>query len=194
MDILSDLNSLDYLLILILFVGVLAGMIRGILPQVISVVSIWLGLVATLWLYKPFSNFIIQDGLGIAAAGGDTLAFMTLIIVFFNAFRLLVKYLATPPEERKRGRKRDADDPLAEAAKSTAERVAGFANALGGMVLGFILTSLWLALLLGILQFLLQPTGAQIPYSGFLRDWLSICAVLFCALCSLRCCGFCLNL
>ncbi len=170
MDILGiSLNSLDLLLVLILFVGVLVGMIRGTLTQIISMVSIWLGVVATLWLYKPFSNYIIQDGLSIGAAGGDTLAFMTLIIVFFNGFRLLVKYLATPPEERKRGGKRDADDPLALAAKSTAERMAGFINAFGGMVMGFLLTTLWLALLLGVLQFILQPTVADIPYTGFLK-------------------------
>ena len=37
------------------------------------------------------------------------------------------------------------------------------------MVLGFVLTTLWLALLLGVLQFIFQPTVTDVPYSGFSR-------------------------
>ncbi|MEW5957121.1 MAG: CvpA family protein [Chloroflexota bacterium] len=164
---LAGLNNLDLLLIVFLFIGVMIGFVRGILPQLISLASIWLGLVATLWLYKLFSERIIQDALGLGETGGDTLAFLTLLVIFFNAFRLIVRALSTPPEERRKKRRKDPDDPLAEAAKSFSERMAGFVNALGGMVLGFVLTMLWLALLLGVLQFIFQPTGTDVPYSGF---------------------------
>lgn len=163
------LNNLDLLLIVILFVGVMIGFVRGILSQVISIASIWLGLVATLWLYKLFSERIIQDALGLGETGGDTLAFLVLLIVFFNAFRLIVRYLSKPPEERKRRRRQDPDDPLAEAALTFSDRVAGFFRAIGGMILGFALTTLWIALILGVLQFIFQPTGTDIPYSGFTR-------------------------
>lgn len=163
---LLGLNNLDLLLIVFLFIGVMIGFVRGIVPQLISIASIWLGLVTTLWLYRPFSERIIQDALGMGKTGGDTLAFLILLLVFFNAFRLIVRALSTPPEERKRRRK-DSEDPLAEAAKSFSERMMGFINAIGGMVLGFILTALWLALLLGVLQFIFQPTGTDVPYTGF---------------------------
>jgi hypothetical protein len=163
------LNTLDLLLVVILFVGILIGFIRGAFSQIISAVSIWLGLVATLWLYKLFSDRIIQDGLGIGEVAGDTLAFLTLLLVFFNAFRLVVKALSTPPEERKKKKKKDRDDPLAEAAKTTSERVVGCLNAVGGMAMGFILTALWIALILGVIQFIFQPTGTDVPYSGLAR-------------------------
>jgi uncharacterized membrane protein required for colicin V production len=162
------LNNLDLLLIIFLLIGVMIGFVRGIVPQLISIASIWLGLVATLWLYRPFSERIIQDALGMGKTGGDTLAFLILLLVFFNAFRLIVRTLSTPPEERRKRRK-DSEDPLAEAAKSFSERMIGFVNAIGGMILGFILTALWLALLLGVLQFIFQPTATEVPYSGFTR-------------------------
>ena len=167
--VIAGLNTLDLLLIVILFVGVLIGFIRGAVSQLISAVSIWLGLVVTLWLYKPFSERIIQDSLGIGKVGGDTLAFLILLLVFFNAFRLLVKALSTPPEERKKKKKKDSEDPLAEAAKTTTERITGCFNSLGGMAMGFILTTLWIALILGVIQFIFQPTGTDVPYSGFSR-------------------------
>lgn len=165
----AGLNNLDLLLLVILFIGVLVGFVRGVLPQVISIASIWLGLVTTLWLYKPFSERILRDALGVGKIGGDTLAFLILLMVFFNGFRLIVRALTVPPEERRKKRKKSQDDPLAEAAKTTAERLVGFVNALGGMVMGFILTTLWIALFLGVLQFIFQPTGTDVPYSGFTR-------------------------
>ncbi|MDX1523038.1 MAG: CvpA family protein, partial [Anaerolineae bacterium] len=154
---LLGLNNLDLLLLVILFIGMLIGLVRGTVPQVISLVSIWLGLVLSLWIYKIFSFRILQ-GLGMGNTASDTAAFIIVLIVIFHAIRLLVRYLATPPETRKRRRK-SADDPLAEAAKTATERyIIGPLNLLGGMVMGFILTALWVALFLGVLQFLLQPT------------------------------------
>jgi hypothetical protein len=129
--------------------------------------------VATLWLYKIFSQRIIQDALGIGETGGDTLAFIILLVVFFNAFRLLVRYMSQPPEDRRKKRRKDPDDPLAEAAITFSERMAGFFNAVGGMIMGFALTTLWIALVLGVLQFIFQPTGTDIPYSGFTRGLVS---------------------
>ncbi len=166
-----NLNNLDLLLIVILFIGVLVGLVRGVLPQVISAVSIWLGLVITLWLYKPFSFRILQ-GLGIGKMGADTVSFFILLIVFFNGVRLLVNYLSKPPEEKIQ-KKQSKDDPLAEAAKTTTERfVIGPLNALGGMVMGFILTTLWMAIILGAFQFILQDAlfEAGVPEPGLARE------------------------
>jgi hypothetical protein len=33
--------------------------------------------------------------------------------------------------------------------------------------MGFILTTVWLALIFGVIQFIFQPTGTDVPYSGF---------------------------
>lgn len=168
------LNAFDLLLIVVVFVGALIGFVRGFVPQVISLVSIWIGLIATLWLYQPLSNRVLRpetSGFGMNKTPADTLAFLILLIVFFNAFRLIVKYLAVPPEEKrkKRKKKKFQDDPLAEGAPSAMQRFFyGPINAIGGIIMGFILTVLWLSLLLGVLQFIFQPTGAPVPYTGFL--------------------------
>lgn len=148
------LNTLDLLIIVILLIGTLIGLTRGAIAQIASAISIWLGLVAALWLYRPFSINILQ-GLGVGSRASDTLAFVVLLIVFFNAFRLIVRYLTKPPEEKKR-KKMSRHDPLAEAAKSASQRVAGIFQLLGGMIMGFILTTFWLTIYLAVIQFSLQ--------------------------------------
>jgi uncharacterized membrane protein required for colicin V production len=167
----AGLNNLDLALIILLFVGLVIGLVRGILPQIVSIVSIWLGLVITLWLYKIFSFRILQ-GLNIGKTASDTMAFIILMIVFFNAVRLVVKWLTVPPEERKRKRISE-DDPLMEMTKSATQRfVVGPLNALGGMILGFILATLWIAVILGVLQFILQDAlfEAGVPQPGLARQ------------------------
>jgi Na+-transporting methylmalonyl-CoA/oxaloacetate decarboxylase gamma subunit len=159
------LNTLDLLLIVILFVGVLVGIIRGALAQIFSIVSIWFGLLLTLWFYKPFSIHILQ-GLNMPKTGSDTMAFLILLVVFFNGIRFFVKRMSTPPEERKQ-KKKSKEDPLAEAAKSVTQRfVIGPLNMLGGAVTGFILTALWITLVLAAIQFIFQPTEIGGSYSG----------------------------
>jgi len=84
--------------------------------------------------------------------------------VFFNAIRIIIKLISTPPEERKQ-KKKSKEDPLAEAARSATQRfVIGPLNLLGGAVLGVILMALWLAIILGVMQFLFQP--ADVPAGG----------------------------
>jgi hypothetical protein len=74
--------------------------------------------------------------------------------------------MSTPPEERKQ-RKKSKEDPLAEAAKSVTQRfVIGPLNMLGGAVTGFILTGLWITLILAAVQFIFQPTDIPGQYSG----------------------------
>jgi hypothetical protein len=173
------LNTLDLLIIVILLIGTLIGLTRGALSQIVSAVSIWLALVTTLWLYRIFSFRILQ-GLGLGRTASDTLAFIILLIVLFNAFRLIVRYLTKPPEEKKK-RKKHRDDPLAEAAKSASERAVGVFQVLGGMVMGLILTSFWLTIYLAVIQFSLQTvttgglvsnirTSTLVPiFNGLLR-------------------------
>jgi hypothetical protein len=167
------LNTLDLLLLVILFVGILIGFVRGLLPQVISAVSIWLGLVVTLWFYVPLSSQILQpetSGFGMAKTPADTIAFIVLLIVFFNGFHLLVNYLSKPPEEKKKKKKRGKIGPIEEPTRTPTQRfITGPLNAFGGMTMGFLLTVMWAALILGVLQFIFQPTGTDVPYTGFSR-------------------------
>jgi len=177
LQLVTELNTLDYLLVFILFLGIVVGLIRGTLPQLISVASIWLGLLASLWLYRPLSNNILQ-GLGFAKTGSDAMAFFILLIVFFNAIRLIVKALTVPPEEKKqKPRKRKGQvGPVVEAAKTAKDKyILGPLGALGGMAMGLVLTTLWVALILGVLQFVFQvdvteAAGVSVPGSGLVNQ------------------------
>ena len=167
MDILG-LNTLDLLLIIILLIGALIGLVRGTTPQVISLVSVWLGLVVALWLYKIFSFRILQ-GLGMGKTGADTLAFIIVLIVCFHGVRLVVNALVTPPESKKK-KKKSEEDPLAEAAKTASERfLLGPLNLVGGFAMGLLLTTLWMALILGVAQFLFQPSDVPEQVGSFTR-------------------------
>jgi hypothetical protein len=126
----------------------------------------------TLWLYKPLSERVLQpdtSGFGMGKSSADVLAFLILLLVFFNGFRLLVKYLAVPPEEKKKKKKKKGKvGPPEDVTPSAYQRfIGGPINAIGGLAMGFILTAVWLALLLGVIQFIFQPTTATVPGAGF---------------------------
>jgi hypothetical protein len=160
------LNILDLFLLFILFIGLLIGLLRGTVPQVISLASIWLALLVSLWTYKLFSDNILQ-GLEMRAVTSDTISFLLMLFIFFQSIRLVVKYLSTPPEEKKKKPKKTGRIGPIEPPKRTAQDrfVIGPFNAVAGMFLGVVLTSLWLAIILGAFQFLFQNAvfGAQLP-------------------------------
>lgn len=180
MQQLAGLNILDYLLLFLLFLGAIIGLVRGPRPQVLSLAAIWLGLLAALWLYRPLSNRILQ-GLGLSPIFSDTLAFLILLIIAFNAFRLLVKSLTVSPEEKKKKTKKRKGQvgPPEEVGKSATQKyVTGPLLAIGGLVLGIILMSIWMALILGVLQFTFQVNvadvaggvGVSVPGSGLVNQ------------------------
>ena len=173
----AGLNILDYLLLFVLFLGGLVGLFRGVTTQVVSLASLWFGLLVTLWLYRPLSNFILQ-GLGFSKSVGDTIAFLVLLVVFFQAIRFTVKKLTVPPEEKRRkptGRKRRVG-PAEEIAKTATEKyITGPLGSFGGIIMGVILTAVWISIILGILQFIFQVnvsevagsvTGTTVPGAG----------------------------
>ena len=51
------LNALDFLLIFFLVVGALWGLLRGAGKLLIGLFSLYVGLVVTLWLYRPLADF-----------------------------------------------------------------------------------------------------------------------------------------
>lgn len=151
------LNVLDLFLLFLLFIGLLIGLLRGVFPQIISLLSIWLALLASLWTYKLFSENILQ-GLDIGRLTSDTISFLTMLFIFFQAVRLVIKYLLAPPEEKKKAPKKAGRIGPIEAPQRTATQrfVIGPINALAGMFLGVLLTALWLAIILGAFQFFFQ--------------------------------------
>lgn len=157
------LNTLDLLLIFILFIGGLVGMLRGIGPQLTSVASIWLALLAALWTYRLLSvNIFIESGY-FNKVSADSLAFVVMFLFFFHAIRLVIRYLTKPPEERKKKPQRKGRvGPVEEAPPSLVQRfIIGPIMTLGGAILGVVLTALWTAIILGVLQFFFQVDVSQ---------------------------------
>ncbi len=153
---LGFMNALDLFLLFVLFIGLLIGLMRGPVPQIISLGSIWLGLLFSLWTYKLFSKHILQ-GIGLTGIPADTIAFLILLVVMFNIIRLVIKSLATPPEEKKKKpKKKGTVGPADEESLAGKKLLAGPFHTIGGMVMGIILTTIWFAILLGVMQFSFQ--------------------------------------
>jgi len=169
--LLGIFNPLDMLLMIALLMAAGYGSTRGAVPQIISAISVWLGMIVSLWLYLTLSRRIIK-GLFQAWPSNvsDSLAFFVLFIVFFYAFMMIINYLVFPPDdaeqkkkaEAKRRKKRERDgiqDPPLQ------RFVIGPLNLLVGFIMGILLAILWWAITLGMLQFILQdpnmlPSGA----------------------------------
>lgn len=151
------LNTLDFLLIFLLFIGILIGFVRGLGPQLMSAASIWFGMLVALWLYRPFSNRILQ-GLEWSKIISDTVAFLVMLFVSFIVIRLIVRYLTKPPEEKVRPiKKKGRVGPVEPPPPSAMQRyVFGPVSTIGSMILGFVLMAVWLAIYLGVAQFFFQ--------------------------------------
>jgi hypothetical protein len=158
-------NTLDLLLMFILFLGTIIGMLRGPATQLVSAASIWLALLISLWTYRLLSVYIFIESELFSRTSGDALAFAIMFIVLFNGIRLIIRYLTKPPEEKKRKPKKRGqvgpvdDKPLVTPMK---RYVFGPLLLLSGAVLGLILTTVWTAIILGVLQFFFQVDVTQV--------------------------------
>ncbi|MDM8532738.1 CvpA family protein [Anaerolineales bacterium HSG25] len=169
--ILFGLNELDLLLIIALIMVGMYGATRGAAPQIISAISIWLGMIVALWLYLPLSRRIIKGVFqGWSSNVSDTLAFFILFVVFFWAFKMIINYLVFPPDsaeqkmkaEAKRRKKREREGIQEPAMQRF---VIGPLNLIIGFIMGILLAILWWAIALGMMQFIMQnpdllPVGA----------------------------------
>lgn len=154
------LNTLDLLLIFLLFIGLLIGFLRGVGTQLRSLASIWLGLLIALWLYRPFSNRILQ-GLEMGKVVSDTLSFLLMLFVAYHAIRLIVSFLTRPPEEKMKPIKpKGRVGPVEPPKPSALQRlILGPVGTVLSMILGVVLAIVWISIFMGVLQFFFQ-TGA----------------------------------
>jgi hypothetical protein len=161
-------NTLDLLLMFILFLGAIVGMLRGPGTQLVSAASIWLALLVSLWTYRLLSVYIFIESDLFSRTSGDALAFAIMFIVLFNGIRLIIRYLTKPPEEKKRKpKKRGQVGPVDEKSLTTPMKRYVFGPLLlfSGAVLGVILTTVWTAIILGVLQFFFQVDVTQVTGS-----------------------------
>jgi hypothetical protein len=143
-------NALDFLLILFLFIGAAWGVMRGAGKLLIGLFSLYVGLVISLLLYQRLGNFFRQLLPEMSVSGSQSLAFVVLLLVFVNGFSFLTRYFTTPPEERKRSSRGAVEETVSRGGQRF---LVGPLNTLLGLALGLVVTTVWMSLILGVVQF-----------------------------------------
>ena len=149
-------NMLDYLLVLVLLIGMFWGLMQGVGRLLIGLFSLYVGLVASLLFYRPLGAFFRDLLPGMSVSGSQALAFVFLLLLIVNGLSLLTRFLGTPPEERKRKKKGEIQEAVE---RSGTRAVIGPLNALGGLLVGLVVTTVWTSLILAVLQFALRAAG-----------------------------------
>lgn len=152
-------NAFDFLLIFFLLVGTAWGLLRGAGKLLIGLFSLYIGLVLSLLLYRPLGNFLRDLIPDMSLYGSQSLAFVFLLLVFVNGFSFFTRYFSTPPEERRRKTKSGVQEAVEKGGKRF---LAGPLNQLLGLLVGFLVTVVWISLILAIVQFAVKsgwPTG-----------------------------------
>ena len=153
-------NALDFLLIFFLLVGALWGLLRGAGKLLIGLFSLYVGLVITLWLYRPLAAFFRDLLPEMSVQGSQALAFVIVLFVSVNGISYLTRVFATPPEERKRKQRSDVQEAVAEGGQRF---LTGPLNQLLGLILGIVVAIVWISVILAALQFVLR---SGLPVSG----------------------------
>ncbi len=150
-----NFGPLDYMLIFFLILGTLVGLLRGPGKQLIGLFSLYVGLIISLWLYRPLANYLRSLLPGMSDIGSEALAFVFLLLVLVNGFTFFTEYFSTPPEERRRKKRGDVQEAVAQ----TGQRfLTGPLSQMAGLAVGFVVTIVWISLLLAVLQFVVQST------------------------------------
>ena len=150
------MNWVDLLLVLIVLGMTLWGMFRGVVRQVISLLGLYVAVVASLWLYPSLAILVGILMPKLSESGRETIAFLFLFIFISNVVSAMVRFvLVTPPEERKRKKPRE-EEGITDAAAKTAERfIFAPLNLLGGMVFALISACVWISLVTALLRYTL---------------------------------------
>jgi uncharacterized membrane protein required for colicin V production len=152
-------NALDFLLIFFLVIGMFWGLLRGAGRLLIGLFSLYVGLVISLLLYRPLANFFRNLLSAMSLHGSQSLAFVVLLFTSVNGLSFLTRYLSTPPEDRRQKKKSDLQEAVA---KGSRRFLTGPLNQLAGLLVGLVVTLVWLSLVLAVFQFAVKsgwPTG-----------------------------------
>jgi hypothetical protein len=150
------LNMLDFLLLFILLIGSIWGLLRGPGKLLIGLFSLYVGLVISILLYRPLAGFFRDLLPGMSIRGSEALAFVFLLIVLVNGFSFFTRYFGTPPEERRRKKRGEVEEAVR---KGGVRFLIGPLSYLAGLVIGFVVTVVWVSLILAIFQFGLRISG-----------------------------------
>ena len=164
------MSWLDVLLFLIVVGTMLWGMFRGAVRQLISLLGLYVAIVASLWLYPSLAILVGRLMPTLSQSGRETVAFLFLFIFTSNVVSATVSFaLVTPPEERKRKKPRE-EEGIADAMAKTSERfIFAPLNLLGGMVFALISVCVWISLVAAVLRYsLVVPWPAYDGVRAFL--------------------------
>ncbi len=162
-------NALDFLLIFFLMVGALWGLLRGAGKLLIGLFSLYVGLVISLWLYRPLGQFFRDLLPTMSVQGSQALAFVILLFVLVNGISFFTRFFATPPEERKRKPRGEVQEAVT---KGGQRFVTGPLNQLMGLVLGIVVAIIWVSLILAVSQFVLRSGFVTGSSAGAFRQQL----------------------
>ena len=146
-------NAFDFLLIFFVILGATWGVIRGAGRLMIGFFSLYVGLVVSILLYRPLANWFRDLVPAMSIEGSQSLAFILLLLVFVNGISFLTRFLGTPPEERRRTHRGQVEEALAQGSRRF---ITGPLNQLIGLLVGIVVTIVWLSLILAVLQYSLR--------------------------------------
>ena len=150
------MSWVDLLLFLIVVGTMLWGMFRGAVRQLISLLGLYVAIVASLWLYPSLAILVGALMPNLSENGRETIAFLFLFILVSNIVSAMVRSVfVTSPEERKR-KKPLEEEGITDAAAKTAQRfIFAPLNLLGGMVFALISACVWISLVTALLRYTL---------------------------------------
>ena len=162
----AGFNMLDYLLLLIILVCAAWGALQGVARLLIGVFSLYIALVVSLLLYLPFARFLRDLVHAFSVVGSQALAFAAILFVVFTGLSFLTYFVTTPAEERRRKHKKSLASLGGDTGRSLLRRfVIAPLKTLIGFVIGLIVSSVWISLGLGLLQYVVQ-SPATVGYYG----------------------------
>lgn len=159
-------NSLDYMLIVLLLLGTFWGMMQGVVRLLTDLLGMYIGLVVTLLVYRPIGDFFRRLVPGMSVSGSEALAFALCMTVLVTGLSLVSRFTGIPPENRKRRRKLNVEETQPTGCR---RRVLSPMNQLGGLLVGFVVSIIWLSLALAVLQFLFRWGGSNVGAARGLR-------------------------
>ena len=159
------MSWVDLLLFLIVVGTMLWGMFRGAVRQLISLLGLYVAIVASLWLYPSLAILVGALMPNLSENGRETIAFLFLFILVSNIVSAMVRSVfVTSPEERKR-KKPLEEEGITDAAAKTAQRfIFAPLNLLGGMVFALISACVWISLVTALLRYTL--VAPWLAYDG----------------------------
>lgn len=177
------MNYVDILIGIILLFGVIFGAIRGGGKQMVGIVSLWLSLIVSLWLYDPLSDKILAGIFeGASKVVLDSFSFVMLMIFFTGAVQIIFIISSTAPEEKLQKTSKKIDDLMEEAEKGGS--AGSVLNAIAGLITGFIVTILWLSISVALVRYIVfnsnvspnlrysMQTSNLLQYTNQVLEWL----------------------